>query len=341
MNASGQPIEIVGGGLAGLSLGLALRRAGVPVTVFEAGTYPRHRVCGEFIAGLRAGTEKALGLAPFLHDARLHREVAWFQEGAPIARQTLPEPARAISRYVLDQRLAEAFVAAGGELRTGERIDVTEPQVGRVNATGRQRSGQPWLGLKVHVAGLALAAGLEMHLGDEAYVGICLLPGGEANVCGLFRRRFLPARTEAGALIAYLRECRLGELADRLATARTVPNSAAAVAGLGFDFNPSAHEIRVGDALGMLPPFLGNGMAAAFQTAEEALAPLVAWSHSAGDWPATCDEIQRRVERRLRRRHAWSELVHPFLLRPARQRWVRRLARAPSLPLNLLYHALH
>jgi 2-polyprenyl-6-methoxyphenol hydroxylase-like FAD-dependent oxidoreductase len=30
-------MEIIGGGLAGLSLGLALQRAGVPVTIYESG----------------------------------------------------------------------------------------------------------------------------------------------------------------------------------------------------------------------------------------------------------------------------------------------------------------
>ena len=37
-------VTIIGGGLAGLTLGLALRQRDVPVTVCEAGTYPRHRV---------------------------------------------------------------------------------------------------------------------------------------------------------------------------------------------------------------------------------------------------------------------------------------------------------
>ena len=47
-----QSVRIVGGGLAGLSLGIGLRRAGVSTEIFEAGDYPRHRVCGEFVTGL-------------------------------------------------------------------------------------------------------------------------------------------------------------------------------------------------------------------------------------------------------------------------------------------------
>src|ERR1035441_4912314 len=34
--------------LLGLTLGIGLRQRGIPVTVLEAGHYPRHRVCGEF-----------------------------------------------------------------------------------------------------------------------------------------------------------------------------------------------------------------------------------------------------------------------------------------------------
>src|SRR4051812_14672849 len=135
-----RPIEIVGGGLAGLSLGLALRRADVAVTLSEAGDYPRHRVCGEFITGLTDDTIQHLGLAPFLEDALLHREVAWFHEGQLARRQRLPSPARGLSRYLLDARIARAFAEAGGQLRTNHRVVPPDPLPGRVFTTGRRRA---------------------------------------------------------------------------------------------------------------------------------------------------------------------------------------------------------
>src|SRR5436190_2031589 len=57
-----KPITIVGGGLAGLTLRSGLRRRGIAVTVLEAGRYPRHRVCGEFISGAGQATLARLGL---------------------------------------------------------------------------------------------------------------------------------------------------------------------------------------------------------------------------------------------------------------------------------------
>ena len=57
-----EQITIVGGGLAGLTLGIGLLQRGVPVTVWEAGRYPRHRVCGEFISGRGSASLARLGL---------------------------------------------------------------------------------------------------------------------------------------------------------------------------------------------------------------------------------------------------------------------------------------
>jgi 2-polyprenyl-6-methoxyphenol hydroxylase-like FAD-dependent oxidoreductase len=63
------PITIIGGGLAGLTLGIGLRQCDVPVIIQEAGEYPRHRVCGEFISGSGQTALERLGLLPHFQKA--------------------------------------------------------------------------------------------------------------------------------------------------------------------------------------------------------------------------------------------------------------------------------
>lgn len=336
-----RPIEIIGGGLAGLSLGLALRRAGVPVTVFEAGGYPRHRVCGEFITGLSATTLARLGLSPFLEDALRHQEVAWFIDGHLTQRQRLPAPALALSRHCLDARLARAVVAAGGQLHTHTRIAPDPTPAGRVFATGRRRTASPWLGLKIHALALPLECDLELHLGAEAYVGLTRVEAGRVNICGLFRKREL--RLGGVALLhAYLQAAGLPALAGRLAAAKTDPESFSAVAAVGFDPHvPQAAGVRLGDACAMIPPFTGHGMAMAFQSADVALDPLLAYARGTCDWPEVSAAIETGLRRRFRLRLAAADLLHPFMLRPLRQRWLARLSRARLLPLRPLYSVLH
>lgn len=335
------PIEIIGGGLAGLSLGLALRQAGVPVALYEAGSYPRHRVCGEFIAGLAPSTVTRLGLGPFLAPALHHHEVAWFLPGEAVRIQKLPEPAFGLSRHSLDTRMADAFVATGGTLHRGERVTDLSPRDGRVFATGRRRGPPAWLGLKIHFRDLELVRELELHLGRQAYVGLARIEGDAVNVCGLFRRRSIAARGMQ-LLMAYLDAAGLTELARRLATAHPVEESFCAVAGLDFDRRvPPADRIQLGDACAMIPPFTGNGMAMAFQSAEAALDPLIAYATGAATWTETVRAAQAALQRRFRVRLASAHVLHPFLLEPGRQRWLAALNRAHLIPFSPLYATLH
>jgi menaquinone-9 beta-reductase len=335
-------VEIVGGGLAGLALGLGLRNAGVPATIFEAGEYPRHRVCGEFIAGLGEPTISRLGIAHLLADARRLSEVEWFHRGSPARRHRLPAAALAISRYTLDARMAEAFSRAGGTLETGTRLETNDAPEGRVFAIGRRRAASPWLGLKLHARGLRLGSDLEIHMGDDAYVGMSPVEGGRVNVCGLFRQRRGLPMSRGTALAAYLRAAGLDTLADRLAVAGIDPESCSAVAGVGFGRGESAPgRVHIGDTFAMIPPFTGNGMAMAFQSAETALDPLLAWSRGEGTWEATVRAIGDALRRRFRRRLAAADTLHPFLHSPPRQRWLAAAARAGILPLRPLYQLLH
>ncbi len=334
-------IEIIGGGLAGLSLGLALQRAGVATTIFETGIYPRHRVCGEFITGLSQETTDRLGLAPLFADALRHHEMAWFTApGAPRIRR-LPLPALGLSRFTLDARLAAAFVKSGGDLRTSSRVTDLQPKEGRVLATGRKSGRTPWLGLKIHVRGLALLRPLEIHLGNEAYVGLSEVENGAVNLCGLFKHRELSAR--GWTLIrAYLEATGLKALAERVDSAQVDPASFAAIAAFSFDGRvPKQAGVVLGDASAMVPPFTGNGMAMAFQSAELALDELVAYANGEKSWDEAGRAIHRAQAARFRLRLASARVLHPYLLQPAKQRWFAAFDRARLLPFQPIYAALH
>jgi len=337
-----RPIEILGGGLAGLSLGLALQRAGVPTTIFEAGHYPRHRVCGEFIAGLKEKTIEALGLEEILSDAQRHHGVNWYRRDRLVRQQTLSNPAIALSRFALDARLAEAFEKAGGRLMLGSRItDKTTPP-GRVHATGRRRAASAWLGLKLHVRGFSLANDLEFHLGNQAYVGLCGIEREEVNVCGLFHLERGLTVSRSSALLRYLANAGLETLAEKIAAAEIDEASFSAVAGLTFD-RPKGVPDRVclGDAYAMIPPFTGNGMAIAFQSAECALSPLLAWAQGQCEWPEVVAVVAAALRMRFQRRLALASRLHPFLLSPGPQSLFDVANRAGLLPLRSIVNAVH
>ena len=340
------PIEIIGGGLAGLSLGIALRRHGLPVTLHEAGAYPRHRVCGEFVAGLSEETIEKLGIGPAFDGAGGHRSVSWFLRERPLGRQTLPAPARAVSRFALDARLAELFLATGGALYTGARRELPSERAGWVDTTGRRReSASTWIGLKIHARNLPVADDLELHLGDGAYVGLTVVEDGWVNVCGLFRRRHGLRVERDAALHAYLQTCGLHSLAGRLAAAHIRPGSRSAVAGFAFDRSVAIDEhhdgVRLGDACAMIPPFTGDGMAMAFTSAARALDPLVAWSRGEHPWQDAVRCIQEKLQEAFHSRLNVAALAHPFLLNRPLQRSVGMAMRSGLLPFASLYRWLH
>src|SRR5271154_1228393 len=116
--AGAKPITIVGGGLAGLTLGIGLRQRGVPAAIFEAGSYPRHRVCGEFISGRGQATLARLGLRELGQAAGAvsAHTTAFFSPTRSTLSRPLPSPAICLSRFTLDNVLARKFREIGGEL---------------------------------------------------------------------------------------------------------------------------------------------------------------------------------------------------------------------------------
>jgi len=319
-------ITIVGGGLAGQTLGIGLRQFGVPVTLHEAGRYPRHRVCGEFISGRGQATLARLGLRELFDQAGAvsARTTAFFSATKSTAPRPLPAAAICLARYTLDAALVKKFRELGGELFEGRRVPAENIGEGIVRATGRraqaEQGGSRWFGLKIHARNVPLAADLEMHVSAQGYVGLCRINGGEVNICGLFRKR-ADESSEGSTWRELLRGQPGSPLRERLAGAEFDENSFCAVAGLSLRPQSAAArtEICVGDAITMIPPVTGNGMSMAFESAELAVVPLAAWSRGETSWSEARQKIAQDCDDAFARRLAWAKWLQRLILTPALQ----------------------
>ncbi len=321
-----KPITIVGGGLAGLTLGIGLRQRGVPVTVWEAGHYPRHRVCGEFISGRGQETLSRLGLRELLERAGAVNAgtAAFFSATQSAPSRSLPARAICLSRFTLDRALAVEFRRLGGELLEDQRMRVEDFGEGIVRATGRraqmEENGSRWFGLKVHARNVPLTADLEMHVSPWGYVGLCRVEGGAVNVCGLFRRRAGEEHTPQNWR-DWLRGQAGTPLNQRLVGAEFDEKSFCAVAGISLRPQRAARraECCVGDSITMIPPVTGNGMSMAFESAGMAVEPLAAWSGGNLSWDEVRRQIARGCDNAFTSRLAWAKWLQRMMLTPSLQ----------------------
>jgi flavin-dependent dehydrogenase len=291
-----KPITIIGGGLAGLTLGIFLRREGIPVTVFEAGDYPRHRVCGEFISGDGRDIFLELGLKHHAVEAKR----AEFHVGARPAFPIQVEGS-CLPRYELDFLLAREFQKEGGELRVHERFE--SEAAGVVHASGRRRaetSGGHLFGLKAHVSDAQLGADLEIHFSKNRYVGICRVAENRFNVCGLF---YSPKAV--GNVHSAWKEM-LSSGVPALEKAQWDEQSFCAVAGITLDRDVMPNSFAIGDAAAMIPPLAGNGMSMAFESAKAAVEPLRSFSKGEISWEVAVRIHSENWRRQFTPRLRWA-----------------------------------
>jgi 2-polyprenyl-6-methoxyphenol hydroxylase-like FAD-dependent oxidoreductase len=319
--ANSRPITIVGGGLAGLTLGIGLRQRQIPTEVWEAGVYPRHRVCGEFISGNGPAVLQRLGLRPLLENAgAISVNSAAFISGpnrSPV--RNLPAPALGLSRHALDSVLAEEFQRLSGTLHSGARRSENDFGEGTVRASGRRahptEDGFRWFGLKVHATNVPFDADLEMYVSADNYVGVNRIDRGEVNVCGLFRGR--PGESRDSAL-NLLRGQPGSPLRERLASARFDESSFCSVAGLSLKPQRAADktECCIGDAVTMIPPVTGNGMSMAFESAEIAIGPLSQYSRGEINWAEARDAIAQLCDKAFAERLTWARRLQWLMFSP-------------------------
>lgn len=338
-------IEIVGGGLAGLALGVSLRKRGVATRIFETGTYPRHRVCGEFVCGVSAEVLEDLGVAEIYADALQHLEMRWWMGDDLILKRDLPQVALSLSRHAVDERLARAFVDLGGDLRTGKKVSRDEDANGRVWAVGKKKSaGARWLGLKIHVRGGEFSEGLEMHSGRGGYLGVCGVEDGRHNLCGLFQLDKSVKGQGAALILAYLEKAGLATFAEKftalMASGQVDEESFCAVAGFELGAQKAEERFCVGDATLLIPPFSGNGMSMALESAWLAAPILEKYARAEIAWSQALAQNEEAARRFFAKRMKLAGLIHPALFSPLGRTGLRLGAKCGLLPFQTMFRQL-
>jgi 2-polyprenyl-6-methoxyphenol hydroxylase-like FAD-dependent oxidoreductase len=334
-------ITIAGGGLAGLTLGLLLRREKIPVEIWDAASYPRPRVCGEFISGQGLAILEQLELPEFPAPlGEFSRSVRFFTGHRASAVLDLPQAALSVDRSRLDFLLAREFQKRGGVLRENCRWTESFAQEGLVRATGRRlRKEDPGqlLGLKIHVRNLPLSADLELHFSADGYVGLSRQRDGLVNVCGLFRAGMPLAEARANCGKVFARVV-TGPSGERLKSA--APECFAAVAGVSLkrESTRGTNECRIGDSICMIPPLTGNGMSLAIESAACAAPVLAAFSRGQLAWGGARDQVAAICDRHFVRRLTVAAFLQWIAFQSAGRAALMTLLRVSPRALNGWFH---
>ncbi len=340
-------VVVIGGGLAGCSAARQLAQRGHDVCLLEQHTYPRHKLCGEFLSPEAQDSFRQLGVLDAVMAAgaqSIGRTRLTDARGAT-TEHPLPRPALGLSRYRLDALLFEAAGTAGVDGRSGTRVtglqgsleegfvvDTTDgPVEGRMvlGAYGRRTrldrtldrpfldESSPYVGFKAHYKGPGVPDTIELHSAPGGYCGVSPVEGTRANVCWIGRVDALKAAGGTPeAMLADLRqnpalEARLQGLqrvSDRFEAVSQVP------------LMPKDRFVddvcMVGDSAGMIAPLCGDGMAMALQAAD--LVVPLASEVLRGERPAP--SFRRAYDRQWRQtfgtRMRMGRWVHAAAFRP-------------------------
>ena len=349
-----EPIDaiIVGGGPAGSAAAAVLATCGRRVVLLEKGSFPRPKVCGEFLSASARGSLERIGvLGEVEADAeRIVRGSVNLPAGRAVAFR-LPASGLGLSRFALDDRLARRAGELGAETRFGARVVSVNAKPGRamriryvresseadleargvIGAWGRWDAldralgrgferGPRYFGWSRDFTGdtAALAGEVRLYLFPGGYCGLSRVEGGAVNLAGVISES---ARARLGpgweAVIAHTRRSNVALDRD-LAPLSEGPVGVLGTGPVFFIAKPPVEDgmLIVGDAAGVIDPFSGEGQAAALASGILAAEVLERGLSGAIAMEAVPGAYVAAWKDRFGRRFTWSAAFRRLMLHP-------------------------
>jgi flavin-dependent dehydrogenase len=288
-------VIIVGGGVAGLACGIHLSKKGLAVTILEKSSYPKHKVCGEYISNEILPYLKWLGAdVAELNPVSINKFEFSSVSGNHITAP-LPLGGFGISRYTLDSFLYNKALASGCKIinttvtgvnfiddkftvATSERVYSARMVIGaygKRSAIDQQlsrkfiQSRSPWLAVKAHYKGDFPEDVVALHNFKGGYCGISKVENDIINICYLADYNTFKKYKNVDDFqqAEVYKNPRLKAVFENSSMLFEKPLT---ISQVSFEKKQAVenHILMIGDTAGLIHPLCGNGMAMAVHSAK-------------------------------------------------------------------------
>jgi len=287
---------VIGGGLAGLCNAIHLSKFGKNVLLIEKNTYPKHKVCGEYISNEVLPYLSFLGINPFDFGAVKIDNFQLSTTNNKLISAKLPLGGFGISRYQLDFILSEKAKENGVTILQDTALNINfkeeifkvetkennifTSKIG-IGAFGKRslidvkmqrdfiQKKSPYLGVKIHVKGNFKTDLVALHNFKGGYCGVSKVENDVINLCYItsFSSFKKYKNIEDFQKNVVFKNTFLKEIFQNSTSIWEQPLS---ISQISFETKKPVENnmIMCGDAAGMIHPLCGNGMSMAIQSAQ-------------------------------------------------------------------------
>ena len=288
-------VIIVGGGLAGLTNAIHLSKFKQRVLLIEKNSYPKHKVCGEYISNEVLPYLNSLGIDPIKEGAKKISKVQVSTTKGDLIKAELPLGGFGMSRYFLDSLLLKKARFNGVQvlkdsvdsIRFKNEVFTVQTKDSKsfqskiaIGAFGKRsvldlkmdrefiKKKSPYLAVKLHVKGNFPENLIALHNFKGGYCGVSKVENNSINLCYITEYNSFKKHkniTDFQKQVVFKNK----HLKKIFEESTSVFEKPLTISQISFETKKPVenHIIMCGDTAGMIHPLCGNGMGMAITSA--------------------------------------------------------------------------
>lgn len=362
-------IIVIGGGLAGLTAAIDLAQHNLKTLVIEKNSYPRHKVCGEYVSNEVLPYLRSLGISEIDKEAMKITRFQFSDLKGKVLETQLPLGGFGISRYRLDELLflraqemgvhvlcdtvtSANLIDNNFEVQTKSGANFQAMHV--LGAYGKRsvldstlsrkfmQHKSPWLGVKAHYKTDFPDDLVALHNFKGGYCGLSKVENGNINACYLTHYDVFKEYTDLDAFQKIILE-KNAALKNFFNNATLVFDKPLAIGQISFESKNAVenHILMAGDAAGLIHPLCGNGMAMAIHSAKIVASLLVKSIDQKASRTQIEDAYQKQWNSIFTRRLTMGRFIQRTLLNPIATQIGVSIVRKSPLLLRTLIKSTH